>query len=307
MDTQPHSTTLIPNVCYAAPEGTPLYLDILKPKSPPAERIPVIMELHTGAWTYGEKDAQRNRLFAEQGFFTVSVDYRLSGQTTFPAQIEDVKTAVRWLRSQVDTYGIDPARIGVWGLSAGGHLAALLGLSDDRDTPESQPRVDTNSAQVQAVATIAAPTDILNLNGEFEHLLLGGPVSERMELARLASPIAFVSSTAPPFLLIHGTRDERVPFEQAASLRDKLQNAGADVTLLAIEQGDHMQLFQQHEQTIMGAMLNFFTTHLRSSSPLSPNKACTGLAGTCRALQTFFWPEFFCALKRYLVPPASRR
>jgi len=243
----------------------PLSLDILRPDPLPAKRMPAIMELHTGAWTYGERDAQRNLLFAEQGFFTISVDYRLSNQATFPAQIDDVKLAVHWLRSHADAYGIDPTQIGVWGLSAGGHLAALLGLSGDRNAPKDQPKAETYSAQVQAIATIAAPTDILHLNGEFEHLLLGGSVSEHTELAWLASPIAFVSSSAPPFLIIHGTEDERVPFEQAVLLRDKLQTAGVDVTLLAIEHGDHMQLLQQHEKMIMEAILSFFTTHLRSS------------------------------------------
>ena len=257
------NTVLVPNVCYGDPGGTPLRLDILRPEPQPAARMPVVIELHTGAWTYGEKDAERNRLFAEHGFFTASVDYRLSGAATFPAQIEDVKMAVRWLRAQADTYGLEPARMGVWGLSAGGHLAALLGLAGDRDTPEAEPRVDTYSAQVQAVATIAAPTDIVHLNGEFEPLLLGGPVAERAELARLASPVAFVTPAAPPFLIVHGTHDERVPFQQAILLNDMLLGVGADVTLVPIAGGDHMRLFEQHHQAIMQAMLSFFSRTLR--------------------------------------------
>jgi acetyl esterase/lipase len=172
--------------------------------------------------------------------------------------------AVRWLRAHADAYALDPARIGVWGLSAGGHLAALVGLCGDRDTPEDEPGQGVFSAQVQAVASIAAPTDIMHLNGEFEQLLLGGSVAERAELARLASPVAFVTPTAPPFLIIHGTQDERVPFQQALLLNDMLHAVGVDVTLMPIAEGNHMHLFQQHQQVITQAMLRFFISHLCS-------------------------------------------
>lgn len=132
-DNSPQMVELIPDVCYSTVEGKRLLLDILRPAEQLDQPIPVIVEIHAGGWAYGEKYAERNRPFANLGYFTVSLNYRLADEAIFPAQIDDVKQAIRWLKTQADTYHIDPQHIGIWGVSSGGHLAALLGTSGVED------------------------------------------------------------------------------------------------------------------------------------------------------------------------------
>ena len=235
---------LIPDVCYGTTDdGKPLLLDIMRPEPLPENRMPVVVQIHGGGWETGSKDGEHNRFFAEQGFFTISIGYRLSGEATFPAQIEDIKMAVRWLHEHAEAYHLDTQRIGAWGHSAGGHLAALLGTSGDRQTPEDTPVVEKYSVQVQAVATLAGPTDLLRMGGWHdapdspEARLLGGPIQERVELARFANPIAYITRAVPPFLIIHGTHDDIVPFQQAVLFYEALKAVDADVTFVPVEGG----------------------------------------------------------------------
>ncbi len=122
--------TIHRDLVYASPHGKPLLADLYLPRQPPA-RLPVIVWLHGGGWRLGDRrlapDLQR--YFAQEGFAMASIEYRLSGEASFPAAVEDVKTAVRWLRASTDAYGLDAKRIGLWGSSSGGHLAALAALS----------------------------------------------------------------------------------------------------------------------------------------------------------------------------------
>ncbi|HEX4208605.1 MAG TPA: alpha/beta hydrolase [Ktedonobacteraceae bacterium] len=260
------TAVLIPDVCYGTADGKPLLLDIMRPEPMSVGRMPVVVQIHGGGWYQGQKDGEHNRFFAEQGFFTVSIGYRLSGEAPFPAQIEDVKMAVRWVRAHAEEYHLDPERIGVWGHSAGGHLSALLGTSGDRQTPEDEPIPEQYSAQVQAVATLSGPTDLLRMGGWHdapdspEARLLGGPVQERAELARWASPIAYITRAAPPFLIIHGTQDDTVPFQQAILLRDALRAVEADVTFLPVE-GGHT-LHDDWRQDVR-EVVTFFQKHLQ--------------------------------------------
>jgi acetyl esterase/lipase len=256
----------IPDVCYGTTdEGKPLLLDIMRPEPPPENRMPVVVQIHGGGWQAGSKDGEQNRFFAEQGFFTISIDYRLSSEATFPTQIEDVKMAVRWVHEHAEMYHLDAQRIGVWGHSAGGHLAALLGTSGDRQTPEDKPVVERYSVQVQAVATLAGPADLLRM-GEWnpdpnscESQLLGGPVVERVELARNASPVAFVNRAMPPFLIIHGMQDDVVPFQQAALLHDALKAVDADVTFVPVAGGHGLR---EDWRIDVREVLAFFQTQL---------------------------------------------
>jgi acetyl esterase/lipase len=256
-------TRLIPDVCYATAGDLPLLLDIVRPDPEPDHLMPVLVEIHPGGWMYGEKYGPRNQFLAERGFFTVSINHRLSGQALFPAQIEDVRVAVRWLRAHAQEYHLDPKRIGIWGESSGGHLAALLGTAADRERPEAEPDPTLASAQVQAVATVSGPTDLLLLGNRYVEALLGGPPQTRAELARRANPLSYIDRDypLPPFLLIHGTQDTQVPFTQAVLLHEALRKVSAEVTVHAVQAG-HNLMGSSHQTTCQQLMLDFFTQSL---------------------------------------------
>jgi acetyl esterase/lipase len=179
-----------------------------------------------------------------------SVDHRLSGEATWPAQLHDAKAAVRWLRSRAGELGVDPARIASWGESAGGHLAALLGLTGDDAGLEGEVGVTGPSSRVAAVAAWYAPSDVAAVatdNGadpadpaSREALLLGAPVPTVPGLAAQASPLSHVSPGAPPVLLLHGQADRFVSCRQSERLRDALAAAGADVELHTYPGADHL-------------------------------------------------------------------
>jgi acetyl esterase/lipase len=263
VSSQTVSTTLIPDVVYVTRGEQPLGLDILRPDPVPAEPMPLVVELHAGAWMYGGKHAERNRPLGEPGFCTASVDYRPSTEVPFPAQIEDVRAAVRFLRANAGRYHIDPDRVGVWGDSSGGHLAALLGTAGDRSQPAEQPDDAVLSAQVQAVGVVSAPTDLVLLNNQFVPPLLGGPIAEHKELAALASPLTFVATAKrlPPFLIIHGDEDQQVPIEHAELLRDALTAAGADVEYVPLH-GGHNLFGSTSAGTVRSRLVDFFTRRL---------------------------------------------
>lgn len=256
-------TVLIPDVCYGTVGDTRLLLDILQPELTPEKGLPVVVEIHPGGWMYGEKYGLRNQFLAEHGFFTASINYRLSGEAPFPAQIDDVKRAIRWLRSQAQTYHLDPGRIGVWGESSGGHLAALLGTSADRQAPEEVPEISPISAQVQAVATISGPTDLVLLANPYVTALLGGPPQSH---AHLANPVSFLTDplVVPPFLIIHGTHDTQVPLQQAMMLYEALKAVEAEVTFQPVE-ADHNLMGSAFQATGQALLLEFFTRHLRDA------------------------------------------
>ena len=166
-----------------------------------------------------------------------SIDYRLTSTAPFPAQIEDCKAAVSWLRANASTYHLDPDHIGVWGMSAGGHLAALLGTSGG--VPELEGGGDNMqySSRVQAVCDVAGPADLPampNLGAKRIAAiegLLGGPLEKDKVKAIAASPIHYVSKDDPPFLIVHGEGDRVVPVEQSQRFYEALQKAGVNATL----------------------------------------------------------------------------
>ena len=228
----------------------PLYLDMLCPSPLPASPAPVVIYLHGGGWAEGERSTGLypwlNPLLAAHGFLTVSVTYRLSRFAPFPAQIHDAKAAVRWLRAHASEYHINPDRIGVWGDSAGGHLAALLGVTAELPDLEGDCGSAQYSSRVQAVVARCTPYDFLNPSGELLNdvpspvtQLFGGTVSEQKDLMRKASPLSHVRPGAPPFHIVHGTRDETVPFEQAEHFTQALKAAGTPVDFLALEGAYH--------------------------------------------------------------------
>jgi acetyl esterase/lipase len=222
-------------------------------KTATAARLPVIMYVHGGGWKMGDKRRQvaLHYDFVRRGYASVSVNYRLTDEGTFPACVVDCRAALRWIRRHADEYGFDPRRIGLVGSSAGGHIAALMGTASDKlfaagDFPDE-------SVRVAAVVARFGVFDIRGLGdvGIARVLvddLMGGPESERPALYQQASPQAYVEAQIsrgggrnpfPPFMLIHGDRDRIVAFEQSRRMHDALTQAGCDSTLIRVRGGVH--------------------------------------------------------------------
>jgi len=188
-----------------------------------------------------------------QGFVCISMQYRLTPKHQFPAQLEDVKCAVRWLRANAEKYHVDTTRIGVLGLSAGAHLAALLATTPDAKQYEGQGGNANQSSAVKAVAALAGPYDLTlgYSNSDKQNpqegaavkgmlvSFLGGTPDERPKAYRDASPVSHITRDAPPMLLVHGTADPLVLHEQSELMAQKLKEAGATVELLSIDGGTH--------------------------------------------------------------------
>ena len=207
--------------------------------------LPVIVWIHGGGWRSGRKERCPAVALVQDGFAVASIDYRLTSTAPFPAQIEDCKAAVRWLRANAATYHLDPDHIGVWGMSAGGHLAALLGTSGG--VPELEGGGDNMqySSRVQAVCDVAGPADLPampNLGAKRIAAiegLLGGPLEKDKVKAIAASPIHYVSKDDPPFLIVHGVGDRVVPVEQSQRFYEALQKAGVNATLKILPEVGH--------------------------------------------------------------------
>ncbi len=189
--------------------------------------------IHGGGWQNGNKGGGPALALLEQGFAVATINYRLSGDAIFPAQIHDCKAAVRHLRGKAKEYGIDPERFGVWGSSAGGHLVALVGTSGDVKELEGEVGEFTSvSSRVQAVCDWFGPTDFLKMGGRHddagspESKLIGGPIQDNKELVAKANPITYVSADDPAFLIQHGDKDPAVPYNQSELGEVPLGEAG---------------------------------------------------------------------------------
>jgi len=225
-------------------------LDLFLPKGVNGP-LPLLVWVHGGGWKNGSKDGcpPLRKGYAQRGYAVASINYRLSGHAVFPAQIQDCKAAIRWLRAHAVEYGIDPKRIGVWGSSAGGHLVALLGTSGDVKEFDVGGNLD-QSSRVQAVCDYYGPTDFevfvttpryeSHASGSSpEALLIGGAVLENKEKARRVNPIEYVSKDDPPFLIVHGDEDRTVPLNQSSLLYEALKKAGRDVRFHTIHGAGH--------------------------------------------------------------------
>ncbi|WP_346854840.1 alpha/beta hydrolase [uncultured Draconibacterium sp.] len=233
------------NLAYASESNTQK-LDIYLPVMV-LEKNPVVVLIHGGAWRVGDKSNFRtNARWSEvvdtlrsRGYAVVPINYRLSGEAKFPAQIYDVKASIRWIKANAENYKIDSERIGVWGQSAGGHLAALAGVSENIEVLEDFAQGNENvSSSIQAVVDWYGPTDFLKMDsmtiaqgcatanhslansGESE--LIGFPIESRSDLVALANPITYITEVCPPFLIEHGLNDCTVPFGQGQLLYESL-------------------------------------------------------------------------------------
>lgn len=242
--------------------------------------LPVIIWIHGGGWQSGSKDAcppLRNGS-TERGYAVASINYRLSGDAVFPAQIEDCKAAIRWLRAHAEDYRLDPQRFGVWGSSAGGHLVALVGTSGDVKAFDVGAHLD-QSSRVQAVCDFFGPTDFVvfvTTPGYERHAtanspeakLIGGAVVENKAKAGLANPIAYVCQDDPAFLNVHGDQDPTVPINQSQLLYAGLKLAGVSVHFHTIKGAGQGQGFGGPEiEPMVG---DFFDRVLKAES-VPPN------------------------------------
>jgi len=195
--------------------------------------MPLVVWIHGDTWRDGSLADCPVFWLVDEGYVVASIGYRLSNTAPFPAQLDDCRAALAEIRRSAEVWGIDQERIAVVGSGAGGHLAALLGL-----TPEAEPRV-------AAVCTVAAPTHLTSLGPEHERpaspasLLVGGPLGEFREAAQRASPLSYVSDDDPPCLVIHGDHDESIPASQSVAFDAALRAAGVDSTLVLLEGTGH--------------------------------------------------------------------
>ena len=249
-------------------------LDLYLPAKGGSGSRPAIVFVHGGGWRNGDKRrAQWWRMpaeYAREGYVAVSVNYRLAGEAPFPAQIEDVKCAVRWLRAHATEYAVDDERIGAYGNSAGAHLVAMLGLVKPSDDLEGSGPHQKQSSLVQAVCASATPTDFLNWgeNGKLAgrpstSALLAGASGQFEQRARRASPITYARADAPPFLLIHGTADRTVPIMQSERFAKALRDAAAKEVRYMIFDNEGHGVFQRQRLLTYPAMRAFFDKALR--------------------------------------------
>ena len=248
----PENVVLERDIQYGQGGEHPLLLDILRPKAESERPLPVVLFIHGGGWSGGDKASAIGLLlpYAASGqYFCATANYRLTGQAPWPAQLYDCKAAIRWLKSRAHahkgaTMNIDPDRIGVWGHSAGGHLAAMLGLTGGMRDLEGQSGWLGNDSRVACAVDWSGPADLVKFfaaNGKPAgcNKLFGGPLGERLELARQASPLTYAMRNVPPMLIVHGTDDKLVPFEQSEVLSAALKQAGADATMIKMVGGGH--------------------------------------------------------------------
>ncbi|MEZ4863927.1 MAG: alpha/beta hydrolase [Caldilineaceae bacterium] len=219
------------------------------------EKHPLIIWIHGGAFRVGSKEGNENNPlhfeYVTQGYALASINYRLSQHAIWPAQIEDCKAAVRWLRAHAAEYKLDPERFAAWGPSAGGHLVAMLGTAGHVSEFEVGAHLDVSS-RVQCVVDYFGPTDFLQMDAQRppdgmihnapdspESELVGGNIQEHPDKVARANPITYVTADVPPFLIVHGDADPLVPYGQSVLLVDALQKVGADVTFYTVRDGGH--------------------------------------------------------------------
>jgi acetyl esterase/lipase len=231
---------------YGKGDDVDLELDLAMPadgKGP----FPAIICIHGGGWKAGNRKdlAGLTEHFARNGFVAVTVTYRFAPKYKFPAQIEDCKASVRWLRANAEKYKVNPDRIGAMGFSAGGHLACLLGAADEKAGLEGKGGNPKQSTKVQAVVSFFGPTDFTDKTWSkdaetvFFVPFLGGTFAEKKDAYRQCSPIVYCTKDCPPFLFFHGTKDTLVGISQSEKMAKKLTDLGVSAELVTMQGDGH--------------------------------------------------------------------
>ncbi|WP_370410365.1 alpha/beta hydrolase fold domain-containing protein [Streptomyces fradiae] len=276
---------------YATTPGyRPRLLDVYVPAGHDADDrtngpCPAVVWIHGGGWMDGDRRYPPPTVPAEllfgtllgAGLAVVTLDYRHSLEAPFPAQLHDVKAAIRYVRAFADTLGIDADRIGVWGESAGGHLAALAALTGPGTADgllEGAEGVAEGDTSVQAAvdwygvsdivsAAAAIPPQLAPLGDPYT-ALLGAAPADRPDLAAAASPVTYATRPAPPFLLVHGTADSLVPYGQSELLTEQLRAQGGVVELVPVDGADHIFLGVPDIPALVTRSVSFLADRLKA-------------------------------------------
>lgn len=235
----------IADVTYCTMDGVPLKLDVYFPATRDQNILPLLVYVHGGGWTGGDKRKGSGIIdipaMTARGYVVVAVNYRRAPAYKFSAPLNDVKCALRYLRANATQYKIDSSRIGIWGGSAGGHLASFAGLTDANagfDVGEHT----NQSSSVHAVADLFGPTDLTANFSPLQYLLLYrafGTIDSQSPILKQASPVNYISRAAPPFLILQGAQDNVVPLTQSQIFYDRLKAAGVDATLVVVQNANH--------------------------------------------------------------------
>ena len=267
----------IKNISYVPGDDSPSHkMDLFVPEHKKLFEgpRPLIIWIHGGAWEMGDKEGGAARLFPLFGFVGASINYRLTDQARFPAQIEDCRSAVTFLRTHAEEYGIDPERIGVWGLSAGGQLALLLGMAPSH-LFEPGTIIEPPSHRVQAVCDWSGPTDFKTITKQSKPgdklkldsptgpvaKLLGGLPDELGDslMIKQASPVTFAKAGLPPIYIVHGELDEVVPREQSEELAKLLTKFSVPNTLTIVPGAKH----ELTDSNLIRSSVEFFERELK--------------------------------------------
>ncbi len=260
-------------ICGSAGEEK-LKLNISRPKKTEGP-LPCVVVIHGGAWKFGNREIHNDLTwnFAKRGYVSATLSYRFAPKHKFPAQIEDVKCAVRFLRANAEKYGIDPKKFGAIGFSAGAHLSMMLGVTEKEDGLEGKGGCEDQSSKVQAVVSYFGPTDLAakDFFGISDNVrsfltdLIGGTPEEKGDQFKKASPITFVSKGDAPTLMFHGTNDKIVPCSQTIVMADAMAKAGVPGRAELIIGADHGWKGQEQNRT-METTWKFFDDCLKADS-----------------------------------------
>ena len=261
------------DIIYGQAGEVELLLNLARPAKTDGP-VPVVLVIHGGGWAAGNR-SQHDDLtwkFAQRSYVSATISYRFAPQHLFPAQVEDAKCAVRFLRAHAAKYQLDPTRVGAMGFSAGAHLAMMLGTMDKADGLEGEGGWPDQSSKVQAVVSFVGPTDLKADDfGEMSLGILrnfvGGTQAEKLELCRKASPITFVNAGDAPMLLFQGTRDPLIPNTQAYKMAEALTAAGVKGRVELILGGGHGWGSDEMDRTLE-EMYRFFNSTLRKLGPV---------------------------------------
>ena len=250
-DIFPQGTALYENIPYANDTLKKHLLDVY---IPPIKKLsyPLIIWIHGGAWMSNDKHADMGymtntiKAFIDNGFAVASIDYRFSTTAPFPAQIQDCNRAIEYICKNAGEYNIDDSRMALIGFSAGGHLASLIGLSNNRFVKEFYYNGKKPVFKINAVLDFYGPSDLLTLKGNDSKdpknpvtLLLGGMAADVPDLAKKASPITYIDKKDPPFFIVQGEKDQSVNPEQSVSLSNLLTKAGVKNELVIVPNAPH--------------------------------------------------------------------